>query len=270
MIRIDRRLFEHFDMVLMLLIFLVCMMAFFNLYSASSPPKGYGMAPYVKQGYFFLMAFTAFIFVISFDYQVLHSWNYPIYVVIIVLLVLAETIGNTAGGAQRWINLGFFKLQPSEPAKLMLIITLASYFSRKEINEGYSIKDLGSGYTDRAPFYSHSPAAGPWNSDDAWHNLCVHGHVRETQNVHLCHNGQFGVEFGHFCLGKGVAALSKTENLHIPRTRKRSDGPWLSGFAIEDRRRQWRQIRQRVYGRYPGPFAFLAGTAHRFRLLRLG
>lgn len=142
MIRIDRRLFEHFDMVLMLLIFMVCMMAFFNLYSASFPPKGYGMAPYVKQGYFFLMAFTAFVFVISFDYQVLHSWNYPIYLIIIVLLVLAETVGNTAGGAQRWINLGIFKLQPSEPAKLMLIITLASHFSRKEISEGYAIKDL--------------------------------------------------------------------------------------------------------------------------------
>ena len=85
MIRIDRRLFEHFDVVLMLLIFLVCMMAAFNLYSASFPPKGYGMAPYVKQGYFFLMAFSAFIFVISFDYQVLHSWNYPLYAIIIVL-----------------------------------------------------------------------------------------------------------------------------------------------------------------------------------------
>jgi rod shape determining protein RodA len=142
MIRVDRRLFEHFDMILMLLILLVCIMAFFNLYSASFPPKGHGSPPYLKQGYFFLMAVTAFIFVISFDYQVLHSWNYPVYAVIIILLVLAETIGNTAGGAQRWINLGFFKLQPSEPAKLMLIITLASYFSRKEMNDGYSITDL--------------------------------------------------------------------------------------------------------------------------------
>ena len=142
MIRIDRRLFEHFDMVLMLLIFLVCMMAFFNLYSASFPPKGYGSPPYIKQGYFFLMAITAFIIVISFDYSELHSWNYPLYAIVIVLLVLAGVIGNTAGGAQRWINLGFFKLQPSEPAKLMLVITLASYFARKELSEGYSIKDL--------------------------------------------------------------------------------------------------------------------------------
>ena len=142
MIRIDRRLFEHFDMILMLFIFLVCIMAFFNLYSASFPPKGYGTAPYIRQGYFFIMGFAAFVFIISFDYQELHSWNYFFYVVVIVLLVVAYVAGDKAGGAQRWINLGFFKLQPSEPAKLMLVVTLASYYSRKEINDGYSIRDL--------------------------------------------------------------------------------------------------------------------------------
>lgn len=142
MFRIDRRLFEHFDMVMLLLIFLVCIMAFFNLYSASFPPRGYGTPPYIKQGYFFLMGFTAFVFIISFDYQELHSWNYPFYGITVLLLLIAFVAGDKAGGAERWINLGIFKLQPSEPAKLMLVITLASYYSRKEINDGYTIKDL--------------------------------------------------------------------------------------------------------------------------------
>ena len=142
MIRIDRRLFEHFDMILMLLIFLVCAMAFFNLYSASFPIKGSGAAPYVRQGYFFLIGFAAFVFVISFDYRELHSWNYALYGAVIVLLLIAMFAGDRAGGAQRWINLGFFKLQPSEPAKLMLVIALASYYSRKEMADGYGIKDL--------------------------------------------------------------------------------------------------------------------------------
>ena len=141
MIRVDRRLFEHFDMVLMLLIFLVCIMAFFNLYSASFPPKA-GTPPYIRQGYFFLMGFAAFVFIISFDYQELHSWNYPFYGILVLLLLIALVAGSKAGGAQRWINLGFFKLQPSEPAKLMLVITLASYYSRREITDGYSLKDL--------------------------------------------------------------------------------------------------------------------------------
>ena len=88
------------------------------------------------------MGFAAFVFIISFDYQELHSWNYPFYVITILLLLVAFFAGHEAGGAQRWINLGFFKLQPSEPAKLMLVVTLASYYSRKEINDGYAIKDL--------------------------------------------------------------------------------------------------------------------------------
>ena len=88
------------------------------------------------------MGFSAFVFVVSFDYQELHSWNYPFYGCTILLLLVAFVIGDEAGGAQRWINLGFFKLQPSEPAKLMLVITLASYYSRKEITDGYAIKDL--------------------------------------------------------------------------------------------------------------------------------
>lgn len=142
MIRMDRRLFEHFDMILMLFICMVCIMALFNLYSASFPHNNYGVAPYVRQGYFFLMGFCLFVFVISFDYQELHSLNYPFYVLIVTLLLIAFFIGDKAGGAQRWINLGFFKLQPSEPAKLMLVIALASFYSRKEVVEGYSIKQL--------------------------------------------------------------------------------------------------------------------------------
>jgi rod shape determining protein RodA len=142
MIRMDRRLFEHFDMILMLFICMVCIMALFNLYSASFPHNNYGVAPYIRQGYFFLMGFCLFVFVISFDYQELHSLNYPFYVLIVTLLLIAFFVGDKAGGAQRWINLGFFKLQPSEPAKLMLVIALASFYSRKEVVEGYSIKQL--------------------------------------------------------------------------------------------------------------------------------
>jgi rod shape determining protein RodA len=82
------------------------------------------------------------VFILSFDYQELHSWNYPFYAIIVLSLIYAFVAGDTAGGAQRWINLGFFNLQPSEPAKLMLVVTLASYYSRKEINDGYAIKDL--------------------------------------------------------------------------------------------------------------------------------
>ncbi len=142
MIRIDRRLFANFDFVLLFFILMVSAMALANLYSASYPPKPYGIPLYLKQAYFFLLGFACCLVLISFDYQVLHSLNYPCYVLIVVLLLVAQFAGHSAGGAQRWINLGFLKLQPSEPAKLMLVISLASYYSRKEVVDGYSLKQL--------------------------------------------------------------------------------------------------------------------------------
>ncbi len=142
MIRIDRRLLANFDFVLLILLLLVCAMALCNLYSASYPPIAKATAPYLKQGVFFLVGFVVLLLVISIDYQELLFWNYPFYVLIIALLVLAFFIGHEANGSQRWINLGFFKLQPSEPAKLMVVIALASYYSRKEVMDGYSLKQL--------------------------------------------------------------------------------------------------------------------------------
>ncbi|WP_136798120.1 MULTISPECIES: rod shape-determining protein RodA [Desulfosediminicola] len=142
MIRVDRRHFENFDFVLLLLILLVCGMALFNLYSASYPPKPYGTPPYLRQAYFFLMGAACCLVILSFDYNDLHIWNYPFYFLVIMLLLLSYFVGSKAGGAQRWIDLGFFNLQPSEPAKLMLVISLASYYSRKEVIDGYNLKQL--------------------------------------------------------------------------------------------------------------------------------
>jgi len=142
MIRIDRRLLANFDFVLLILLLLVSAMALSNLYSASYPPGSLVGAPYLKQGIFFLIGFVILLLVICVDYQELVFWNYPFYILIISLLILAFFIGHEANGSQRWINLGFFKLQPSEPAKLIMVITLASYYSRKEVMDGYSLKQI--------------------------------------------------------------------------------------------------------------------------------
>ncbi len=142
MFRIDRRLLLNFDWVLLLLLLLLCGMALFNLYSASYPPKGYGLPPYMKQSYFYLAGCGIVLFILLFDYKVLHIVNYPVYIGILLLLAALFVVGLTAGGAQRWIDLGFFRLQPSEPAKLMLVITLADYYSKKEIYDGYTIRQL--------------------------------------------------------------------------------------------------------------------------------
>lgn len=120
----------------------VCGMALMNLYSASYPPSPWGIPPYIKQCYLFLLGISGVLFILFFDYKELHFWNYPFYIFIVLLLLFVLFAGNSAGGAQRWVNLGLFKLQPSELAKLSLVVTLASYYSRKEKAEGYGIRDM--------------------------------------------------------------------------------------------------------------------------------
>jgi len=54
---------------------------------------------------------------------------YPFYAATLVLLVAVEAMGHIGMGAQRWIDLGIIRLQPSEFMKLALVLSLARYFS---------------------------------------------------------------------------------------------------------------------------------------------
>jgi rod shape determining protein RodA len=54
---------------------------------------------------------------------------YPAYIAVIVLLVIVEAIGAVGGGAQRWIDLGFMQLQPSEFMKPCIVLVLASFYN---------------------------------------------------------------------------------------------------------------------------------------------
>lgn len=142
MFKVDRRYFLHFDMILLLLILLVSAMALCNLYSASLPYHGYGMAPWLKQLWISIAMFLMMGVILCIDYKYLHTLSYFAYGGVVLLLIVADVIGSSAGGSQRWISLGFFNLQPSEIAKISMVITLASYYARHESVDGYSIKDL--------------------------------------------------------------------------------------------------------------------------------
>ncbi len=53
---------------------------------------------------------------------------YPLYGVLVVLLVLVEAVGRIGGGSQRWLNLGFMTLQPSELMKPVIVLVLARFY----------------------------------------------------------------------------------------------------------------------------------------------
>jgi len=141
MLRFDRRLLLYFDWVLLVTLLAVVGMSLLNLYSASYVGY-YGTPPYVKQIYYYLAGFGLILTIISVDYRFLIRVNYPIYGAVVILLIITELFGNTTAGSQRWINLGIIKLQPSELAKLSMVITLASYYYRKDTGKGFGLGDL--------------------------------------------------------------------------------------------------------------------------------
>ncbi|WOK36886.1 rod shape-determining protein RodA [Sphingomonas sp. C3-2] len=52
----------------------------------------------------------------------------PIYVIVLVLLILVELLGFVGGGSQRWLDLGFIRIQPSEMMKLAIVLTVARFY----------------------------------------------------------------------------------------------------------------------------------------------
>ena len=70
------------------------------------------------------------------DTRIWLRYAYAIYFVVLVLLVVVEIGGATGMGARRWINAGFFNLQPSELMKIAMVLALARYF------HGCSLEDI--------------------------------------------------------------------------------------------------------------------------------
>jgi len=68
----------------------------------------------------------------TFRQRFLASFLHPLYLLNLGLLSMVFLLGRVTQGAQRWIHLGIFDLQPSELAKLLVVITLAKYLADQE------------------------------------------------------------------------------------------------------------------------------------------
>ncbi|EKD06491.1 rod shape-determining protein RodA [Limnospira platensis] len=67
------------------------------------------------------------------NYQTLINWKWIVYIIVNLSLIAVQFIGTTALGAQRWINIGGFHVQPSEFAKVGIIIVLAALLHEVKI-----------------------------------------------------------------------------------------------------------------------------------------
>ena len=86
----------------------------------------------IKQGFFFIIGILISGMAMKYDYRDLYKWAPALFVINALFLLIVKFAGTSALGAQRWIQLGPFTLQPSEFSKLFMIICLARLLSNKD------------------------------------------------------------------------------------------------------------------------------------------
>ncbi len=121
-----------------LLITLACV-GFLCLYSAANG----NIEPWAsRQIMRFLFALGLLIAFALIDIRWVFRSAYPFYGITVLLLVLVDIFGHIGMGAQRWLDLGIMKLQPSELAKISTVMALARYFHGLEPSQARKLKSL--------------------------------------------------------------------------------------------------------------------------------
>jgi cell division protein FtsW len=139
---------EEYDLVIMLMAIALTCFGVVMVYSASSvmAAKKFhdGFFFLKRQGVFALLGFGLMVATMQINYQFWRKLAAPILLgcIVLLVLVLIPGIGGTAGGASRWIKLPGFNFQPSEIAKIALIMYMAYSLDRKQDK----IKELGAGF----------------------------------------------------------------------------------------------------------------------------
>ncbi len=140
----ERTLFKRLDLNFAFVIFALNLIGLINLYSATHGVHVDDNSRLFWQQLIWLMGgWILFFGVTLVDYQFFFRGSYVIYGLNLIALIAVMFMGSIAYGAQRWLDLGFFRYQPSETMKIALVLVMARTLSQKQNivgNLGY--KDL--------------------------------------------------------------------------------------------------------------------------------
>jgi rod shape determining protein RodA len=120
------------DIPLLILLLILSGVGLMVLYSASDG----SIDAVLRQGRFLAIAFVIMFFVAQLHPEQLRRWAPFAYVGVLILLIAVDFIGVGAKGAQRWLEIGGFRFQPSELAKLVLPMAVAWYLSTHSLPPG--------------------------------------------------------------------------------------------------------------------------------------
>jgi len=122
-----------FDPVLSTILLSLVVFALITQYSAAFDFEG----RFIDHSRNLLIAFMVMWVTANLKPQFLMRIAVPLYVVGVILLVAVELFGDISKGAQRWLNLGFIRIQPSEIMKISMPLMLAWFFQQRENVSGW-------------------------------------------------------------------------------------------------------------------------------------
>ena len=115
------------DYVLVFAILILGIVSMFAMYSTDGGEFAYHTKSHILRFCVFFIAFFLLSFV---QIRLWHGTSYFFYIIFFILLVGVKYFGLTSSGSQRWLELPFINLQPSELMKVGLILFLAKYYHR--------------------------------------------------------------------------------------------------------------------------------------------
>ncbi len=130
---------RSFDFTLVFCVLILGVISNLSMYSTDG-----GEFLYHSRSHFlrFVVFFSMMIFLSFLSLRFWHSTAYIFYIIVLAFLIWASLYGITASGSQRWINLYFINLQPSELMKIAIIICFARFFHREQVSNINSLKNI--------------------------------------------------------------------------------------------------------------------------------
>ncbi len=121
---------KRFDWSLFISMTLLIIIGLVSLYSLSLAKQGAGVSNFTRQLIFALAGFVLFWFVCLTDFRFFRSTSYWIYILTVFLLIVVLIVGQELRGVKGWLNFGFFSFQPTELAKLAVVMFLANFWQK--------------------------------------------------------------------------------------------------------------------------------------------
>lgn len=132
---------RHIDWILLVCVLLISSAGLVTMYTTGDNPF------FTRQIVWLAVGLTVCLSLSFVDFRFLRRSDVivSLYVVLLCALLLLFVLGSVFLGAKSWFDLGIFSLQPSDPAKLILILVLAKYFSRRHVEIAHIKHILVSG-----------------------------------------------------------------------------------------------------------------------------